>query len=88
MSVNLQAGHIIRLVPVILITWILVDLWVKVIQKIAYSTLNLDETSTLNVTLVAIVVTIIFFIYLYVVPSEIPDTVNDIYVADEIMIPV
>jgi len=53
----------VQLLAAILIGWILVDLWVRVIENLAYRTMGLDIDSTYHTFLVAVAVTLLFVLY-------------------------
>ena len=51
----------------ILIAWLLVSLWTRVIENFAYTTLNLDSSSSWHALIVAMVVTVFFFATVWVI---------------------
>ncbi len=53
-----------KLLPVIIIAYILVDLWGKVISSLVYGPLGFKEDSPSHAFVVAIIVTFLLFLYL------------------------
>lgn len=49
------------LLPILVIGWILVELWAKFIDLLAYNTLGLNRESTFHAFMLAAVVTAIFY---------------------------
>lgn len=53
----------------VVIAWVLVALWQRVVENTAYTSLGLDPKSAFHALLVAIVITIIFFVLISSVNS-------------------
>lgn len=53
----------------VIIAWVLVALWQRVFENTAYTACGLDPKSAFHALLVAIVVTVIFFLLIYSVNS-------------------
>lgn len=62
---DLDDYEFILLFFVILFSWILIDLYGKVLHNFCYHTMGMDEHSSWNALLIAIFITIIFFICIY-----------------------
>lgn len=59
----------------IVVSWIIIDLWLRVIENFAYRTIGLSEKSTIHTLIVALVVTIIFIAFVFSVPDSITDLI-------------
>lgn len=46
----------------ILFSWIMIDLWGRVLDNLSYGTLGLNQNSTYHSLIVAVTVTLIFFV--------------------------
>lgn len=55
---------------IIIISWILIELWGKVIENLAYNTFGLNPNSTIHALIVAVVVTLVFLIILYCIDED------------------
>ena len=64
----------IYFIVVIVIAGVLITLWSKAIKNLTYHTLHLDEKSFMVALMMAIIFTIIFFLFIYFVPR--PDEGN------------
>ena len=49
----------------IILSWSLVPLWDRVIDNFTFRTLGLDETSTYHTFVIALVLTVIFFVFIF-----------------------
>jgi hypothetical protein len=64
----------IEFLVAVVVGWLLVQLWVPVIENLAYGTLNLNKTSTLQTFVVAFVVSSIFIFFLFLLrPSTLSE---------------
>ena len=55
---------------IVIISWILIELWGTVLKNFVYGTLGLDENSTVHTLIVALTVSIIFLIILAFIEDE------------------
>lgn len=56
--------YFIAFLIAIIVSWILVDLWTKVIANLAYVTFNLKSSSTMHSFIVAGICTLVFLLYI------------------------
>lgn len=54
-----------ELLFVIILGWILVDLWLRVVDNFTFGTLGLNKDSTLDTLIIALVATIIFIAFIW-----------------------
>ena len=64
-SHELQQQDFIGIFFVIIFSWILIDLWGRVLRNVAHGTLDMDPKSTYNAFIIAITITIIFLVCIY-----------------------
>jgi len=71
-SSSLSAGKItyIELLFLIVIGWIIVSQWERVIENFAFNTVGLDKDSTSDTLVIAIVITTIFLAYIFLVGDQ------------------
>lgn len=74
-----QAAFVI-IVLAITFGWLLVSVWQRVLENFAFGTLGLNEQSTLHSILVALVVTVIFLIFTWMIDQYniVPSLESDI----------
>jgi ABC-type transport system involved in Fe-S cluster assembly fused permease/ATPase subunit len=60
----------VKILIAIIFGWILINLWTTVVETIAYKSLGLSKNSWLHTLLVAVVVTILFLIYVHCVEEK------------------
>lgn len=53
----------------IIIGWIIIALWTRVLDNFTYNKLNMDKTSTWDTALIAIAVTVFFFTFVWMIDS-------------------
>ena len=63
-SVEDQFGYLtfVIILIIVIVSWILVELWKKVIDNFAYNTLGMDKNSTVHSLIVAVTITLIFVV--------------------------
>ncbi len=64
---GITQGLFITILLAIVIAWILVSLWTRVIENFVFGTLGLIESSTWHAFLLAISVTIIFIVFVWTI---------------------
>lgn len=64
---NVSTTYFVTFLIAVIISWILVDLWTKVIDNLAYVTFNMKSNSTLHSFIVAGVCTLIFLSYILII---------------------
>lgn len=64
---NVSTTYFVTFLIAVIISWILVDLWTKVIDNLAYVTFNMKSSSTLHSFIVAGVCTLIFLSYILII---------------------
>ena len=70
--------EILILFFIIIFSWILIDLYGKVINNYVYITLGMDENSTWNALILAVGITIIFFLFVYFLGDKCKKKIIDI----------
>lgn len=87
---ELSELNFLEVLIAIVISWIIIDLWLRVIENFAYRTIGLSEKSTIHTLVVALVVTIIFITFVFSVPGSVTDliigetyTEEDVYGASD-----
>lgn len=58
------------LFPAIILSWILIDLWLRVIDVYYFEYFNFDDKHHTHVLILAVFFTIILFVYIYVVNQK------------------
>lgn len=72
---ELSELNFLEVLIAIVISWIIIDLWLRVIENFAYRTIGLSEKSTIHTLVVALVVTIIFITFVFSVPGSVTDLI-------------
>ena len=72
---ELSELNFLEVLIAIVISWIIIDLWLRVIENFAYRTIGLSEKSTIHTLVVALAVTIIFITFVFSLPSSITDLI-------------
>jgi len=70
---------IIEVILVLVIAWILVDLWTKVIHNLFYSTFHFNPNSFYISLLVALLFTGIFFAFIFTSKTGVQETVTSTF---------
>lgn len=63
----LDTGAFATIVAAIIVGWILVSLWLRVVENFAFQTLGMSSRSTVHALIIAIIATIAFLAFVWVV---------------------
>ena len=67
---ELQQSDFVGIFFVIIFSWILIDLWGRVLRNLCHNTLDMDPRSTYNAFVIALTITIVFLICIYYLGKE------------------
>jgi len=67
---DITVSRFIQLFIAIVFGWVLISLWIQVINTFTYSYLMLDRNNILTVFLIALIFSIIFVVYVFITPEE------------------
>ncbi len=59
-----QTANYFETIMVVIFAWVLVDLWARTVNSLAYNYFGLDSKSAWNVFIVAMVVTVLLFAFI------------------------
>jgi len=63
LSRRIQEFSFVELLIIIVVGWVLVALWQRVVENFAYGTLGLNKDSALHALVVALTATVLFLVY-------------------------
>lgn len=61
---DLQITKFVSILIIVIISWILIELWLKVLENFAYNTLGMNSSSTWHSLIIAVTITLIFILIL------------------------
>ena len=67
---DITVSRFIQLFIAIVFGWVLISLWIQVINTFTYSYLMLDRNNIFTVFLIALIFSIIFVVYVFITPEE------------------